>query len=160
MSLYSNSGTELWLISCSTERGTRIVYWQDIYPVILSLQCDVLTILDCCHAGGSVLEPSRVKVLGANKNFSKEVIGTSGFQTTSLWGRPFSLAPLLQEVLKDHRQNKDLDSPGLVNEVTHMMKKHYTPGPGGVGIRGATNLTHNQLVPGRSLGIALTPLSR
>lgn len=58
------------------------IWWDDIYPQILSFSCDVLTILDCCHSGAAALTPSHIAAVnathGVNRAFAKEVIATAG----------------------------------------------------------------------------------
>jgi len=109
------------------------IRWKGLYPRILSFNCDVLTIVDSCHAGSTALTPSHIaavnKLYPLNISSAKEIIAAAGFQTLASNGQQYSLVPVLHAGFASHRVSGNLDSSTFFTEISFRMKELYQPSP-------------------------------
>ncbi|TEA21372.1 hypothetical protein C8034_v007762 [Colletotrichum sidae] len=106
--------------------GGVAISWKRIYRPILQLKCDTLVILDCCHAGASVLSGKELgKVSAIDRSFAKEILYSSGFESVSVSGLKHSFASMLADNLNDHLSSGLLDTPSLARDVAALAKQHY-----------------------------------
>ncbi|KAF4859262.1 hypothetical protein CGCSCA2_v006323 [Colletotrichum siamense] len=78
--LTSKSGNDLILASHAT--GGTWFHWTDVAKAILQVKSDVLTFLNCCHAGASLLGEDQLEpFLQRNEPYTKEVFTECGFES-------------------------------------------------------------------------------
>ncbi|KAI2626517.1 hypothetical protein GGR54DRAFT_591378 [Hypoxylon sp. NC1633] len=95
-------------LSLSNGNGGHM-HWSEIVNAVINVRSDVLTILNCCHAGAAL----RSVVSRPNyENHVKEVMMAvpMGYKTT--WGNAYGFAACLEQVLRDRRNNWDSNFNG------------------------------------------------
>ncbi|KAF5510640.1 hypothetical protein CGCS363_v003585 [Colletotrichum siamense] len=131
-----------------------MIYWKDIVAGILRLPCDVLVVLDCCHAGAFVQDEKFLKpFLQQNRRYIKEVLCTAGFERTTKFGQRYSLAPVLSETLDAHRQRGGLGLDHLFSVLNYKLKNHYIRGK-----KRSNTLVLQRLISGRPGTLQIHPL--
>lgn len=118
------------------EDGT-CVRWSDVAKAILEVRTDVLTILDCCHAGASALSEDLLRpFIASNKDYAKWLLNASGFENISWSGHENALAYAIADILDLHLHTMDLDTELLHRQAicrardTYIPETHLTCTPG------------------------------
>ncbi|KAH0425369.1 hypothetical protein CcaCcLH18_11025 [Colletotrichum camelliae] len=115
--LSANRGNDLFL--CSHEEGGTCVRWSNVAKAILQVRTDVLTILDCCRAGASVISEDILQpFIASNKDYAKWVLTGSGFESSSWSGHKNALAYAIADILDRHLDTMDLDTEWLHRQAT------------------------------------------
>ncbi|KAK2769540.1 peptidase s8 [Colletotrichum kahawae] len=115
--LSANRGNDLSL--CSHRKGGTRMRWSDVTKAILNVRTDVLTILDCCHAGASVISEDILQpFIASNKEYVKWGLTGSGFENFSWSGHTNALAYAIADILDRHLDTMDLDTERLHRQAT------------------------------------------
>ncbi|KAF4852024.1 hypothetical protein CGCSCA4_v003291 [Colletotrichum siamense] len=123
--LTSKSGNDLILASHAT--GGTWFHWTDVAKAILQVKSDVLTFLNCCHAGASLLGEDQLEpFLQRNEPYTKEVFTECGFESLVKDAYENSLSYSLTDILAHHLDRMDLDTIRLHREATRRAKEAYT----------------------------------
>ncbi|KAI1296998.1 hypothetical protein F5Y03DRAFT_410120 [Xylaria venustula] len=77
--------------------------WTNIENAVINVRCDVLTILNCCHAGAAM--KSRVRCRPNYERHTKQVIMAVPENKNTHWGRASGFAACLEQALRDRRTN-------------------------------------------------------
>ncbi|KAH8880478.1 hypothetical protein GQ53DRAFT_833224 [Thozetella sp. PMI_491] len=77
------------------------MHWSEIANAIVDAPCDVLTILNCCHAGAAAR--ARVPARPNYEQHLKELIMATSVEAVSGWGTACNFAPCLEQALRERR---------------------------------------------------------
>ncbi|KAI3321469.1 hypothetical protein HD806DRAFT_502659 [Xylariaceae sp. AK1471] len=111
------------------------MHWAEIANAVVNVRCDVLTILNCCHAGAAMRYrmPSRANYEG----HIKQVMMAVPENKTTNWGYAAGFAACLEQALRDRRTNWEESFQGIpehwgeaINRI--MARKSHPSGPVGV----------------------------
>ncbi|KAJ8132044.1 hypothetical protein O1611_g1580 [Lasiodiplodia mahajangana] len=112
--------------------GGQWMHWAEIANAVINVQCDVLTILNCCHAGAAMRYrmPSRPNYEG----FIKGVMMAVPEHKITRWGYAAGFAACLEQALRDRRTNWEEGFEGrpsqwvwAINRI--MQRKPFPCGP-------------------------------
>jgi len=114
----------------------QAMHWSDVANAIINVQCDVLAILNCCHAGAALRYrvPSRPNY----GNHAKQVMTAVPADLKTGWGFLTGFAACLEQALRDRRTNWENGFKGIpyhwVQAINRIMEKKPIPrSPVGVG---------------------------
>jgi hypothetical protein len=79
------------------------MHWSEIANSIINARCDVLAILNCCHAGAAIRDrvPSRPNY----ERHVKQLIMAVPHDLSTGWGFAENFTACLEQALRDHRHN-------------------------------------------------------
>lgn len=77
------------------------MYWSRIADAVISAKCDVLTILNCCHAGAALNSPFSARRNVNYEKHIKEVMMAAPWNAKSFWGNGRGFAACLERVLRE-----------------------------------------------------------
>jgi len=114
----------------------QAMHWSDVANAIINVRCDVLAILNCCHAGAALR--SRVPSRPNYENHVKQVMMAVPAHLKTGWGFAAGFAACLEQALRDRRTNWENDFKGIpyhwVLAINRIMEKKPMPcSPVGVG---------------------------
>jgi len=105
------------------------MHWADVANAIINVRCDVLAILNCCHAGAALKSqvPSR-----ANYEYHvKQVMMAVPAHLSTGWGFAAGFAACLEQALREHHTNWENSFKGIpshwVEAINRIMQKKVKP---------------------------------
>ncbi|KAI1281833.1 hypothetical protein F5Y07DRAFT_411871 [Xylaria sp. FL0933] len=111
------------------------MHWADIAGAIVNARCDVLTILNCCHAGAAMRY--RMPARANYEAHIKQVMMAVPEHRTTNWGYAAGFAACPEQALRDGRTNWEESFKGVpdhwgeaINRI--MARKSLRAGPVGV----------------------------
>ncbi|KAF7512467.1 hypothetical protein GJ744_001402 [Endocarpon pusillum] len=115
------------------------MYWSDIANAVISARCDVLTILNCCHAGAAVT--NRHSSRPNYERHLKELIMAVPRNSSTSWGRVENFAACLEQALRDHRNNWENGFRGNPSHWVQAINRVMVRKP-----RGRASVLHDHLI--------------
>jgi hypothetical protein len=101
------------------------MHWSEVANAIINARCDVLAILNCCHAGAALR--SRVLSRPNYENHLKQVMMAVPAHLESNWGLAAGFAACLEQALRDRRNNWEVTFKGTphhwVQAINRIMEK-------------------------------------
>ncbi|KAI9690207.1 MAG: hypothetical protein M1822_009168 [Bathelium mastoideum] len=112
----------------SNGTGERM-HWSNIANAIVNAQCDVLTILSCCHAGAAIRERNNLRP--NYEEHLKQVIMAVPHNLKIGWGFADGFAACLEQALREHRDDWEpsfLGTPFHWTEAINRVMRKKTGG--------------------------------
>ncbi|KAI0549956.1 hypothetical protein F4679DRAFT_583952 [Xylaria curta] len=114
----------------------QYMHWTEIANAIINVRCDVLAILNCCHAGAA-MKNSLVHRPNYER-YAKEVMMATPYNQKSHWGSAAGFAACLEQALRDLHYNWMLDFTGVpphwASYINYIMKKKKPDSRNPVGV--------------------------
>ncbi|KAI1735485.1 hypothetical protein F4680DRAFT_306256 [Xylaria scruposa] len=113
------------------------MHWSEIANAIINVRCDVLAILNCCHAGAAMRDSPRHRP--NYERYAKEVMMATPHNQKTYWGSASGFAACLEQALRDLRYNWMLNFRGIAPHWAHyincIMKQKKPDSRHPVGVR-------------------------
>ncbi|KAK0734765.1 hypothetical protein B0T26DRAFT_671007 [Lasiosphaeria miniovina] len=77
------------------------MHWADVADAVISARCDVLTILNCCHAGAAMNTPFPARRNINYERYIKEIMMAVPWNMNTIWGGRLGFAACLEQALRE-----------------------------------------------------------